>query len=554
MTINEFASMAGLKQRGNTIYYDGHCPHREDDTPSFTAWEYAGWIWFIDRTAGNTRPEKDAVRDQVLVALGLSLSDLATGAERYVDHRYKDASGQISFKKRRIVQNAYSQNKREQKDFRQLTDSGDPLPAGHSDFIYDMIGLQWANRKQARVHIVNGEKAADAIKGSYKEIAVCKPNGEGSRWADSDTDWFRGVSEIWIWRDLDSTGESFGRATYETFRTNLTKYGIPIKVVTSKTGGQSDDAFDHVTYGFGLDDAVIDYAIVGFSGLIPESSGMDFEFEEPSYLLAPYIPYGKLTILDAQAGAGKTTFVCALAAHLSSGTNPIDAALPFPKGKTLYLHSGEDDNDHIEFVCRVNGSNPNDIMKVCQPGLTFDTNGIDKLRLTIDRYQPKLVVVDALVYFFPRGKNENVREDVEDILMRLANLARETGVAWINIRHFNKSATATDFKGKNISDSQTKGTGSYMIHAKHRSQLVLRPHPQDHGVSVITHAKGNLLTPTGYPIALTRDIQNPWKLTFTNLDDNPFDDLFQRTQRPDGSLSPAQLLKLTKPYDPYTDE
>ena len=46
----------------------------------------------------------------------------------------------------------------------------------------------------------------------------------------------------------------------------------------------------------------------------------DIEAEEVQWLWYPYIPFGKLTILQGDPGCGKTMVALDLAARLSSGT------------------------------------------------------------------------------------------------------------------------------------------------------------------------------------------------------------------------------------------
>ena len=45
----------------------------------------------------------------------------------------------------------------------------------------------------------------------------------------------------------------------------------------------------------------------------------EVQSREVSWLWYPYIPYGKLTIIQGDPGEGKTTFVLNLAAKLSKG-------------------------------------------------------------------------------------------------------------------------------------------------------------------------------------------------------------------------------------------
>ena len=49
-------------------------------------------------------------------------------------------------------------------------------------------------------------------------------------------------------------------------------------------------------------------------------SGSEIEPKEVDWLWYPYIPYGKITIVQGDPGEGKSTFVLNLAAMLTTGT------------------------------------------------------------------------------------------------------------------------------------------------------------------------------------------------------------------------------------------
>lgn len=53
----------------------------------------------------------------------------------------------------------------------------------------------------------------------------------------------------------------------------------------------------------------------------------DVEIKEVEWLWYPYIPYGKVTVLQGDSGDGKSTFVLNLAAMLSRGE-----PMPFTDG------------------------------------------------------------------------------------------------------------------------------------------------------------------------------------------------------------------------------
>lgn len=73
----------------------------------------------------------------------------------------------------------------------------------------------------------------------------------------------------------------------------------------------------------------------------------EVESKKVDWLWYPYIPYGKLTILQGDPGDGKTTFILSLIALLSNGEH-----LPFSdtkvSGISIYQNAEDDISDTIK--------------------------------------------------------------------------------------------------------------------------------------------------------------------------------------------------------------
>lgn len=67
----------------------------------------------------------------------------------------------------------------------------------------------------------------------------------------------------------------------------------------------------------------------------------DVPYEPPRWTIAPYIQRGKGTLIQADNGIGKTAFVCAIAAHVTTGKPLLGIPITAP-GDVLIL-SVEDD-------------------------------------------------------------------------------------------------------------------------------------------------------------------------------------------------------------------
>ena len=67
----------------------------------------------------------------------------------------------------------------------------------------------------------------------------------------------------------------------------------------------------------------------------------EIQSQEVSWLWFPFIPYGKLTIVQGDPGDGKTTFILNIAAKLSKGES-LDGGMNFTEPLNVIYQSAED--------------------------------------------------------------------------------------------------------------------------------------------------------------------------------------------------------------------
>ena len=118
---------------------------------------------------------------------------------------------------------------------------------------------------------------------------------------------------------------------------------------------------------------------------------------EVKWLWYPYIPFGKITLLQGDPGDGKSKFMLALSALLTDGK-----PLPFQEAEeasgpmTVIYQTTEDDADDTvvpRFIA--SGGNRDNLIfiKENEKHLTF---GDDRLQQAIERYNVKLLILDPL--------------------------------------------------------------------------------------------------------------------------------------------------------------
>lgn len=100
----------------------------------------------------------------------------------------------------------------------------------------------------------------------------------------------------------------------------------------------------------------------------------DIESRRVNWLWYPYIPYGKITIVQGDPGEGKTTFVLSLLSILSTGGMLPDSDIHI-SGNAIYQNSEDDNADTIKPRLEKHGA---DCSKICFIN-KYDTVGYPRI-------------------------------------------------------------------------------------------------------------------------------------------------------------------------------
>ncbi len=181
------------------------------------------------------------------------------------------------------------------------------------------------------------------------------------------------------------------------------------------------------------------------------------------WLWYPYIPYGKLTIVQGDPGEGKSTLILNIAALLSKGKPMPDGTSAATPQTIIYqcaedsaadtikprLISADADCDRIAFIVEEDET------------LTLTDERIEK---TIKDTGAKLFILDPIQAFIPPDSDMLSATKMRGTMRKLANIAEKYQCAIVLIGHMNKAAA-----GKNM----YRGLGSIDIAAIARSILMV---------------------------------------------------------------------------------
>ena len=133
--------------------------------------------------------------------------------------------------------------------------------------------------------------------------------------------------------------------------------------------------------------------------------------KEVLWLWYPYIPFGKVTLLQGDPGDGKSKLMLSLAALLSKGA-PLPFADEDEQGEpmTVIYQTTEDDADDT-VVPRFNSAGGDGdrliFIKEDEKSLTF---GDDRIREAVEKYNAKLLILDPMSSYILHTVKRTVHE------------------------------------------------------------------------------------------------------------------------------------------------
>ena len=228
------------------------------------------------------------------------------------------------------------------------------------------------------------------------------------------------------------------------------------------------------------------------------------EIEKIGWLLYPFIPFGKVTIVQGDPGEGKTTMVLQIIAKLTKG----EAVLPSGSDEPA-LEEKTMDLEPVNVIYQTAEDGLGDTIKPrllsagadCSRVMVIDDNDqaltmMDaRLEEAIIQTKAGLVVLDPIQGFLGTDVDMHRANEIRPLMKRVAVLAEKYHCAIILIGHMNKNSN-----GK----SSYRGLGSIDFQAAARSVLLVGRIKNEPEIRVVCHVKSSL-APEGKSIAFRLD-------------------------------------------------
>lgn len=187
-----------------------------------------------------------------------------------------------------------------------------------------------------------------------------------------------------------------------------------------------------------------------------------------SWLVEGRMTSGTYTVLGAKPGVGKSWLAYDLAIALASGRPWLGHQVPRPV-RVLYLDA-ENGSDLAHRRLRQLGARPGDLdgrlLFSTEPLLLSTPEGLARLRATLDRHQPELLVIDTLASHAPDAESDT--ESMAGFLVSVWSLARSYGCSLLLLHHLRKGQQNA---GKDDPLDSFRGAG-HLVGAADRAWLL----------------------------------------------------------------------------------
>lgn len=208
----------------------------------------------------------------------------------------------------------------------------------------------------------------------------------------------------------------------------------------------------------------------------------EVQSQEIEWLWYPFIPYGKLTIVQGDPGDGKTTLILNIAAKLSKGEG-LDNDMKLMESMNIIYQTAEDGlADTVKPRLEKAGADCERILIIDESDKSLSMAD-ERLEEAIIQTGARMLILDPIQAYLGGGMDMNRANEARDMTKRLGVLAEKYKCAIILIGHMNKASG---------NKAAYRGMGSIDFFAVARSVLLVGRVEGEPNIRAVVQIKNNL--------------------------------------------------------------
>ena len=149
----------------------------------------------------------------------------------------------------------------------------------------------------------------------------------------------------------------------------------------------------------------------------------DVEATEVKWLWYPYIPYGKITIIQGDPGEGKTTLILNLAALLSKGDNLSESNEKSEPINIIYQTAEDGLSDTVKPRLIAAKADDDKITVIDESKIELSLTD-ERLEQAIIETKAKLVILDPLQAYIGANVDMHRANEIRPVMKHLAEVAQ----------------------------------------------------------------------------------------------------------------------------------
>ena len=218
----------------------------------------------------------------------------------------------------------------------------------------------------------------------------------------------------------------------------------------------------------------------------------EVQSQKIEWLWYPFIPYGKLTIVQGDPGDGKTTLILNIAAKVSRGEG-LENGMNVSKPINVIYQTAEDGlADTVKPRLEKAGADCERILVIDESDKSLSMVD-ERLEQTLLQTQAKMLILDPIQAYLGGGMDMNRANEAREMTKKLGILAEKYQCAIVLIGHMNKA-------GGN--KAAYRGMGSIDFFAVARSVLLVGKIEGESNLRAVVQIKNNLAE-FGHPKAFS---------------------------------------------------